>query len=102
MCIDLPVFLDWGRCRFLCEFLAGVYYVRLATNGLTADTIAGHLVAVKLFRRQEHRLELFFRHPWIVDALKGVIRSNAEFETKSRILRPLAWSVLRASESLGH
>ena len=60
------------------------------TNGLMAGTIADHLVAVKFFHRQEPRLELFLRHPWIVDVLKRVPRSRAEAGTKSRIRRPVA------------
>ena len=61
---------------------------RWGTNGLMAGTIAGHLAAVKFFPRQERGLELFLRHPWVVDVLKRVPRSRAEVGTKSRIRRP--------------
>ena len=40
-------------------------------NRLTAGPIADPSVAVKFFHRQECEHELFLRHPWIVDALKG-------------------------------
>ena len=37
---------------------------------------------MKFFHRQERGLELFLRHPWIEDALKGATRSHAEAGTK--------------------
>ena len=46
----------------------------------------------KFFPRLECGLELFLRHPWIVDALKEVTRSRAEARTKARTRRPVAWS----------
>ena len=72
------------------------------TDGLTAGTIAGHLAAVKLFHRQERGFELFLPHPWIVDALKEVTCSHTKAGTKSRIPRPVAWSVLLTGESWCH
>ena len=65
----LPVFLLAGAgadsyVRLLLAYIAYVW----GTNGLAAGTIAGHLAAVKFFHRQERGLELFLRHPWIVDA----------------------------------
>ena len=47
----------------------------------------------KFFHRLERGLELFLRHPWIVDGLKEVTRSRAEARTKSRTRRPVAWSL---------
>ena len=73
-----------------------------STNGLTAGTIAGRLVAVIEFHRQDRGIQLFLRHPWIVDALNRVTRPHAEAETKSCTRRPVAWSVLLAYESLCH
>ena len=81
------------------SLLACIAYV-WGTNELTPGTIAGHLVAVKFFHRQECKVELFLRHPWIVDTLKGVIRCHAEAGTKSRVRRLIAWSVLLAGRSL--
>ena len=72
------------------------------TNGLMAGTIAGHLTAVKFLYHQERGLELFLRHPWVVDALKGVTHSHAKAGTKSRTRRPVAWSVCFAGESQSH
>ena len=72
----------------MCPLLAYIAYA-WGTNGLTAGTIAGLLAAVKFFH-QERGLELFLRHPWIVDALRGVTCSHAEVGTKSNIRRPIA------------
>ena len=100
---DLGVYLLAGAggdsdVRSLLAYIAYAW----GTDGLTAGTIAGHLAAVKLFHRQERGLELFLRHPWIVDALKGVTRSHAEAGTKSCIRRPIAWSVLLTGDSWCH
>ena len=74
-------------------------------NGLMAGTIAGHLVAVKFFHHQERGLELFSRHPWMADALKGVPRFHAEAGTQWRlaVCRQLVVSdfLLRCRESGG-
>lgn len=45
-------------------------------------------------------IELALRHPWIVDALKGVARSHADAGTVTRVRRPIAWSVLLLGESI--
>ena len=55
---------------------------------------------MKYFHRQKRGLEPFLHHRWIVNALKGVTRSYIEGGTKPRKCRPVAWSVLLASESL--
>ena len=81
--------------------LAYIAYV-WGTNGLTAGTLADHLAGVKFFHRQELRLEMLLRHPWIVDASKAVPGSPAETWTKSYICRPGAWSVLLLCETLCH
>ena len=101
--VDLPVFHLAGadgdfHLRSLLAYIAYAW----GTNGLTAGTIAGHLAAVKYFYRQELGIELFLCHPWIVDALKGVTCSHIEAGTKSRIPRPVAWSVLLAGKSWCH
>ena len=97
----LPVFLlaragGDSHVRSLLEYTEYAWGI----NGLTAGTIAGHLAAVKFFRRQERGPELFLRHPWIVDALNGVTCSHALAGIKLRIRRPVVWSVLLAGESL--
>ena len=101
--VGLPVFLLAGaggdsHVRLLLVCIAYAW----GTNGLTVDTIADHLAAVKFFHRQERGLELFLRHPCLVDALKGATRSYAKAGTKSCIRRPVTWSVLLAGESLCH
>ena len=77
--MSLPIFLLAGTGRDSHEpsLLAYIAY-GWGTNGLMAGTIAGHLATLKFFHRQERRLELFLRHPWVVDALKRVTRSRAE------------------------
>ena len=103
MSVGLPVFLlaEAGEDFHVRSLLAYIAYA-WGTNELTADTISGHLAAVKVFHRQERGLELFLRHPWIVDVLKGVTHSHVEAGTKSRIRRPVAWSVLLADDSWCH
>ena len=63
MSASLPIFLltGAGGDSYVHLLLAYIAYA-WGTNGLTAGTIAGHLVAVKFFRRQERGLELFLRH----------------------------------------
>ena len=90
MSVGLPVFLLAGTGGDSNEpsLLVNIAY-GWVTNGLMAGTIGDHLVAVKFFPRQERGLELFLRHPWIVDVLKRVPRSRAEVGTNSRIRRPV-------------
>ena len=101
MSVGLPGFLlaGAGGDSHVGSLLAYIAYV-WGTNGLTAGTIADHLTALKFFHRQERGLELFLRNPCVVDALKGVTCSHLEAGIKSRIRRPIAWSVLLAGESL--
>ena len=63
MSVGLPVFLlaATGGDSHVRSLLAYIAYA-WGTNGLTAGTIAGRLA-------QERGLELFLRHPWIVEAL---------------------------------
>ena len=98
-CGSANFYLGWGRWEFHVRSLLAYIAYTWGTNGLTAGTIAGYLAAIKFFRRQERGLELFSRHPWIVDALKEVPRSHTEAGTKSRIRRIVAWSVPLAGES---
>lgn len=56
------------------------YHAR-ESNVLKACTIAGNLAAVKFFRGHEYDPKLFFRHSWIVEALKRVSPSHAGLES---------------------
>ena len=69
MSVGLSAFLLAGaggdsQVHSLLAFIAYAW----GTNGQTTGNLAGHLVMVRFFPRQERGLELFLRHPWIVDA----------------------------------
>ena len=74
MSVGLPFFLlaGVGGDFHLRSLLVNIAYA-WGTNGLTAGTISGHLATVKFFHCQERRLELFLRHPWIVDELRSLV-----------------------------
>lgn len=89
--VGLAVFLlvEEGVDSHVFSLLAYAAY-SWRKQSLKAGTIAGHLAVAAFFHRHERGLGLFVRHPWIVEALKGVARSHAEAETVSRMLRPIA------------
>ena len=86
MSVGLPVFILAGASgdSHVHLLLACIAYA-WSNNGLTAGTIAGHLAAGKLFRRQERGLELFLHHPGIVDRdVKGDVKGGHSFSRRDR------------------
>lgn len=100
------------RCWKLFRVSLGLPVFLLAGAGVTrtcarcwrpshtlVSTIPSHLAAELFFHRPEREFDLLLRHPWIVDASRGVARSHLDAGTPSPVHRPITRSVLLAGES---
>lgn len=84
--MNLPVFVeseDGGMCQVsaMLKYIAHAY----STRKLQANTIGGHLAAVKYYHPLACGFELNTSHPLLANALKGVTRGHTEFGISTKI-----------------